>query len=149
MATTSSKFLTEAESAAWHGMLTAHARLIREMDRRLRAEHGLSVSEFDVLITLFNADRDGLRMTDLANAIVLSPAGLTHLVTRLERAALVVRQVDPGDRRSFRVRLTANGRGRLDAARTTHDAVIRTGFTGKLSTGQLKHLAGVWSALAD
>jgi hypothetical protein len=32
------------------------------------------VSEFDVLITLFNADRDGLRMTDLANATVLSLA---------------------------------------------------------------------------
>src|SRR2546427_7758124 len=110
MATSSSdKFLAGDELAAWQGMLTVHARLIRELDRLLRAEHGISVSNFDVLITLFNADRQRLRMSDLANAIVLTPAGLTHLITRLERDRLVERNIDPGDRRSFLVTLTDAG----------------------------------------
>src|SRR5215831_11952563 len=116
------------ELAAWQGMLAVHARLIRELDRRLRDGQGIGVSEFDVLITLYNASERGLRMTDLANAIVLSPAGLTHMVTRLERDRLVERNVDPDDRRSFLVRLTDLGRSKLTAARGIHNGLIREHF---------------------
>jgi len=139
--------LTGTELAAWHGMLTAHAALIRELDRQLRAVQGLGVSEFDVLITLFNGAERGVRMTDLAKAIMLSPAGLTHMVTRLERDRLVERAVDPADRRSFLVRLTPGGRARLDAARVTHNAVVRAQFTGRLTGAQLQQLARAWDAL--
>jgi len=139
--------LTGTELAAWQGMLAAHAALIRELDRQLRAAHGLSVSEFDVLITLFNGAERGMRMTDLAKAIMLSPAGLTHMVTRLERDRLVERAVDPADRRSFLVRLTPDGRARLDAARVTHNAMIRAGFTVRLTGAQLRQLASSWDAI--
>src|SRR5262249_24539207 len=116
--------LTGTELAAWQGMLAAHAALIRELDRRLRATHGLGVSEFDVLITLYNGAERGMRMTDLAKAIMLSPAGLTHMVTRLERDRLVERAVDPADRRSFLVRLTPGGRARLAAPPGTPNPLI-------------------------
>ena len=139
--------LTGIELAAWHGMLAAHAALIRELDQQLRAAHGLGVSEFDVLITLFNGAERGVRMTDLAKAIMLSPAGLTHMVTRLERDRLVERAVDPADRRSFLVQLTPDGRARHYAARVTHNAVIRAQFTARLNEGQLQELAGVWDTL--
>src|SRR5215469_13522289 len=139
--------LTGIELAAWHGMLATHAALIRELDGQLRAAHGLGVSEFDVLITLFNGAERGVRMTDLAKAIMLSPAGLTHMVTRLERDRLVERAVDPADRRSFLVRLTPDGRARLHAARETHNAVVRAQFTAKLTGGQLQQLASAWEAL--
>ena len=139
--------LTGIELAAWHGMLAAHATLIRELDGQLRAAHGLGVSEFDVLITLFNGAERGVRMTDLAKAIMLSPAGLTHMVTRLERDRLVERAVDPADRRSFLVRLTPGGRERLDAARATHNAVIRDRFTARLTGPQLRQLSGAWDAI--
>lgn len=139
--------LTETEIGAWHGMLAVHAAVIRELDRRLRADQGLAVSEFDVLITLVNAEDQRLRMTQLAASVMLSPAGMTHLVTRLERDGLVQRQVDAADRRSFFVGLTAAGRRRLDAARSTHDEVIRRRFTAKLSTDQLGGLAETWPAV--
>ena len=139
--------LAGVELAAWHGMLAAHAALIHELDGQLRAAHGLGVSEFDVLITLFNGAERGVRMTDLAKAIMLSPAGLTHMVTRLERDRLVARAVDPADRRSFLVRLTPGGRERLGAARVTHNAVIRGRFTARLTGSQLHQLSSVWAAL--
>ena len=69
------------------------------------------------------------------------------MVTRLERDRLVERAVDPADRRSFLVRLTPGGRARLDAARVTHNAVIRARFTAKLTGGQLEQLARSWDAL--
>ena len=139
--------LAGTELAAWHGLLAAHATLIRELDGHLRAAHGLGVSEFDVLITLFNGAERGVRMTDLAKAIMLSPAGLTHMVTRLERDRLVERAVDPADRRSFLVRLTPGGRDRLDAARVTHNAVIRNRFTARLTDPQLHQLSSAWDAI--
>jgi len=55
--------------------------------------------------------------------------------------------VDPADRRSLLVRLTPDGRERLDAARVTHNAVIRARFTARLTGAQLHQLAGVWDAL--
>ena len=139
--------LTGIELAAWHGMLATHAALIRELDGQLRAAHGLGISEFDVLITLFNGAERGVRMTDLAKAIMLSPAGLTHMVTRLERDRLVARAVDPADRRSFLVRLTPIGRERLGAARVTHNAVIRDRFTARLTGPQLHQLSSAWDAI--
>jgi len=139
--------LAGTELAAWHGLLAAHATLIRELDGQLRAAHGLGVSEFDVLITLFNGAERGVRMTDLAKAIMLSPAGLTHMVTRLERDRLVERAVDPADRRSFLVRLTPGGRDRVDAARVTHNAVIRDRFTARLTRPQLHQLSAAWDAI--
>ena len=139
--------LAGTELAAWHGLLAAHATLIRELDGQLRAAHGLGVSEFDVLITLFNGAERGVRMTDLAKAIMLSPAGLTHMVTRLERDRLVERAVDPADRRSFLVRLTPRGRERLGAARVTHNAVIRDRFTARLTGPQLHQLSSAWDSI--
>jgi len=139
--------LAGTELAAWHGLLAAHATLLRELDGQLRAAHGLGVSEFDVLITLFNGAERGVRMTDLAKAIMLSPAGLTHMVTRLERDRLAERAVDPADRRSFLVRLTPGGRDRLDAARVTHNAVIRNRFTARLTDPQLHQLSSAWDAI--
>src|SRR2546421_385420 len=143
------QFLGGTQLTAWHGMLTVHARLTRELDRRLRAGYGLGVGEVDVLITLFNAGEQGLRMADPAGAVKRSPAGLSHLVTRLERDRLVERRVDPADRRSFRVRLARAGRERLAGARVTHDDVIRAGFTGKVSDRQLRQLVQIWSAVLD
>ena len=131
----------------WGGLLRVHAQVVGELDRRLRAEHGLSVSEFDVLITLFNAPDRRLRMTDLAGAVMLSPAGLTHLVNRLALADLVARNVDGNDRRSFLVSLTPTGLERLDDARAAHNDVIRRLFLSRLSADQLRRLRETWAAV--
>src|SRR6516165_12164913 len=87
------------------------------------------------------------RSTSQSPRSPLASAGLTHMVTRLERDRLVERAVDPADRRSFLVRLTPGGRERLDAARVTHNAVIRDRFTARLSGPQLHQLSGAWDAI--
>jgi DNA-binding MarR family transcriptional regulator len=81
------------------------------------AAHGISVKEFDVLITLFNAPGGQLRMTDLAEQVLLTPSGVNHLVTRLERDGLVSRSVDKEDRRSTFAALTSAGHRRLRESR--------------------------------
>ena len=78
-----------------------------------------------MLITLFNAPDGRLRMAELAEQVVLSASGVTHLVTRLERDGLVQRIVDEDDRRSFFAALTPAGQQRLRDSRPTHNEVVR------------------------
>ena len=135
---------SDDELAAWQGMLTLYSRIMRDLDGGLLASHGISVHGFDVLITLFNAPDRRLRMTELAQRVMLSPSGLTRLVERLEQAHLVERQNDTRDARSFRAVLTDQGSQRLDEARTTHNAVIRSHFTDRLRLEELRELGAIW-----
>jgi len=64
-----------AEFSAWHGALQFTNRAMRAIDEALSAAHDISITEFDVLITLFNAPDSRLRMTELAERVVLTPSG--------------------------------------------------------------------------
>jgi DNA-binding MarR family transcriptional regulator len=128
---------------AWHALLQVSSRMLREFDRRLERVHGIGVREFDVLITLDRPDGDGLRMTELANAVMVTSGGLTRLVGRLEERGLVRREQDPDDGRSFFAMLTADGRAQLAAARATHDAVIAELLGSRLSAAEVGRLTTI------
>jgi DNA-binding MarR family transcriptional regulator len=139
------EFLRDDEVAAWQGLLETSGRVLRELDQRLRRAHGIAVGEFDVLITLFNAPDGRLRMAELARRVSLSPAGLTHLVVRLERERLVRRATDPEDRRGSYTVLTATGLARLNDARPVHNDVIRRLFLSRITAGDRRRLAAIWT----
>lgn len=85
--------------------------------------HGLRHGEFDVLATL---RRSGppytLTPSGLSATLMLSRAGMTNRLDRLETAGLVHRRLDPADRRSFLVTITDAGFTLVDAALTEHVA---------------------------
>jgi DNA-binding MarR family transcriptional regulator len=137
------------EHAAWHGLLQVHAVVVRELDRALVVNHRLQVREFDVLITLFNASEHRLRMSELAERVLLSASGLTRLVDRLERAGLAQRLADPADARSSYTVLTEAGLERLNRARETHNGVIRERMTNHLNREQLRQLGDCWSRIVS
>jgi DNA-binding MarR family transcriptional regulator len=137
------------EDQAWHGMLRTHALVVRALDERLARRHGLSVSEFDVLITLANAPGNERRMTELAGAVMLTPSGLTRLVTRLEREGLVRRRPAADDGRSFLAALTPEGKAKLEEARPTHNAVIRELFLDRLRDRDRSALGRAWRAVHE
>jgi DNA-binding MarR family transcriptional regulator len=143
------EYLSDAEFRAWHGSLQFTNTTTRALDEALSKAHGISVKEFDVLITLFNAPDGRLRMAELAEQVVLSPSGVTHLVTRLERDGLVQRIVDESDRRSFFAALTPAGHQRLRDSRPTHNEVIREHLTRRLTPNQLDALGTLWAKLAQ
>ncbi len=125
---------------AWHRLLQVARLVLRELDRRLDDEHRMRVTEFDVLITLDNAPGRRLRMTDLADAVMLSSGGLTRLVGRLEQRGFVARIQDETDARAFHATLTADGARRLAEARITHDAVIAELVSAHLSASGVAEL---------
>ena len=139
----------ELELDAWGGFLRTHATLVRELDEELTARHGLPLSSYDVLVQLDSAPDGMLRMSHLADAVLLSRSGLSRLVTRLETDGLLERSDCPSDARGAFAVITEKGRERLVDARATHRAGVRERFLDKLGERELRQLQRVWSRLLD
>jgi len=133
----------------WHRLLQVSSRVLRELDRALDGQDRISVTEFDVLITLDNAPDHELRMTNLARATMLSSGGLTRLVGRLEDRGLVRRDPDPDDARAFRAVLTSAGEQKLAEARITHDNVLARTIAPNVSAAELRSVEEVLEKLAE
>ncbi|MCW2777731.1 MAG: transcriptional regulator, MarR family [Frankiales bacterium] len=140
--------LTRGELAAWRSFLRAHATVTRRLEAELVAEHELPLASYDVLVQLSEAPQRALRMTDLAERVLLSRSGLTRLVDRLERDGLVTRQACPDDARGTLAVLTDAGLERLRAAWPTHLRGVAEHVTGKLSADELVVLEELLGRLA-
>jgi DNA-binding MarR family transcriptional regulator len=138
----------EVELAAWRGFLRAHAELVRELDAELEAAHGLPLSSYEVLARLAHASDRRLRMSTLADSVLLTSSGISRLVDRLARAGLVVRERCPSDARGLYAVLTERGLERWLAARATHRSGVRRRFLARFSDEELRVLAGFWQRLA-
>ncbi len=143
------EFLESDEWQSMNALLLLNRRVLSDLDAALQREHRLAVTEFDVLITLFNAEEERIGMSALADRVMLSPAGMTHLVTRLERDGLVQREPDPTDRRKFYAVLTDAGRRTLRVARRTHNQVLRNGLFAATSAADRRTLQRIWRRLSE
>ena len=112
----------------WRAFLDAHARITRRLDEELRAEHDLSLGEYDALLTIAEAPDRRIRMNQLADRVVLSKSGVTRLVDRLVADGLVVRDHCLSDARGAEAVLTGTGLNRLRAASRTHLRGIQAHF---------------------
>jgi DNA-binding MarR family transcriptional regulator len=115
---------------AWRSFIQAHARLLRRLDEELQAEHHLSLAEYDALLQLVNAPDRRLRMSVLAERVLLSRSGITRLVDRLVAAGMVERSACVTDARGAEASLTTNGLETLRAASRTHLGGVQRYFLG-------------------
>ena len=136
--------LTDLERGAWIGFLRAHHVLVAELDDELRRAHDLPLTSFDVLVQLDLSDDGQLRMSELADAVLLSRSGLTRLVERLESKGLLERRECTEDARGAYAVLTETGRERLAEARTTHLSGVRRLFLERFDEKELESLDGLW-----
>jgi DNA-binding MarR family transcriptional regulator len=94
------------------------------------------------------SERDGMRLTDLAEALHIAPRSATEVVDGLQERGLVGRTPDPGDRRAVLLHVTDEGRrirAEIEAARTADAAEL----FGRLSPGDRAELARILRALTD
>jgi len=99
MAERGTAWLTEPEQRSWRALINVTTGVLSVLDAELRAEHGLSLGEYEVLARLSEEPEHSLRMTDLAGRLRLSPSGITRRIDGLVRAGLVERRQCPSDRR--------------------------------------------------
>jgi DNA-binding MarR family transcriptional regulator len=135
------------ELRAWSNFLRAHAAIRRELDRELVTEHGLTISDFEVLYRLSNAPDRMLRRVDLAQNVLLTPSGITRLLDGLESCGLVKKEACSSDARVVYAKLTDKGQKRLDAASKDHLASVRDLFRERFSDEELETLAAMLERL--
>jgi DNA-binding MarR family transcriptional regulator len=141
--------LDKEELGAWRGLLRAHSALTRELDAELTREHDLPLSSYEVLLFLNDSGDGRMRMSELAESVLLSRSGLTRLVDRLERQGLLKRERCESDARGLFAEITPEGRRVFDAARQTHLAGVRKLFLSHFSRAELRTLGALWQKLDD
>jgi len=126
--------------AAWRTFLRAHARVVRDLENELQSEQHLALTDYDVLVQLAGADERRLRMSELADALLLSRSGATRMVDRLVAEGLVERITCESDRRGQWASLTDAGYRRLRDASPIHLRGVAEHFLDRLSADDLAGL---------
>ncbi len=137
--------ITRLANEAWEAMFRAQATLAREFEHA--GDWGdFPPREYGLLYALAGV-KDGLRITDLIDDVLLTQAGVSRLVARLHKRGLVERLDDPDDGRACRIVLTEEGRAmqrRLGRMHARHVAAV---MTRALDSEQLETLRTLSRAL--
>ncbi|WP_129306187.1 MarR family transcriptional regulator [Streptomyces sp. L2] len=129
-------------------LMRAQATLVRRFDARLGGLHGVSLSDFTLLLRLGQAPGGRMRRVDLAEALGLTASGVTRGLAPLERIGLVSREADARDARVAYAALTGTGRERLREMRATAEETAAEVFAAAAWTeSDLGALAGLLGRL--
>jgi DNA-binding MarR family transcriptional regulator len=135
--------------AAWLAFLEVSHRLDRAIEQQLRQDAGLSHAQYEILSRLESAPGGQLRMSELADVVIVSRSGLTYQVSQLERAGLVRRARCATDERGVLAVLTGAGRAALHRAAPGHVRLVRHYLIDALTPKQRSALAEGLSVARD
>ncbi|WP_226356805.1 MULTISPECIES: MarR family winged helix-turn-helix transcriptional regulator [unclassified Pseudonocardia] len=144
MLESSSSELSPEQWAYWDTWMTAQRLLLREVDRSLQRDFGISKTEFSILVTLYRARDTAVRVTDLAASLDWEKGRVAHQLTRMERRGLLERREAGAAGRRTGVALTDTGRDVAVRAITGHGATIRRLALDRLSPDAAAAI-GAWS----
>ena len=142
-----SLWLNDREMAAWRSYIETNGDLSAALERDL-AEHGLTLGDYQVLVYLSEAEDDSMRMCDLADALQLSPSGLTRRLDGLVGTEHVTRRPSPHDGRVMMAVLTDAGRELLTRTAPHHVRSVRRHIFDHLTEEQVDAMASIFEAIA-
>ncbi len=132
---------TDTSISAWVSLMGAHAAMTRSFNADLQASHGMTVMDFEALRRLDAAEDGAMRRVDLAQAIGLTPSGITRLLEGLEKMDLVCRRVCDSDARVSYAAITDSGRTALLRASEEHLAALVALFDERYTADEIARLA--------
>lgn len=130
-------------------LLGAHATLTRELSARLVEEHGLTMSEYEVLFLLSREPEHAMRRVDLSREVRLSPSGITRMLDRLEVTGLVKKGHCAQDARVTYAVLTDAGIKKLHECAPAHYEAVERLVGERLSAGEIESLSKLLGRLSD
>jgi DNA-binding MarR family transcriptional regulator len=138
--------MTDDGTADLGDLLMRAARTLRRRFGDVLAPWELSPHQARALRVV--TGRDGVRLSDLADALHIAPRSATEVADGLQERGLVERTPDPGDRRAVILRPTGEGRrirAEIDAAR----AADATELFARLPAADRAHLARILQTLTE
>jgi len=143
------RWLTKEQQAHWRSWLAASTVLREQLSRELQDLHGLTMTDYEIMVRLSERETNAIRMSDLATLTLLSRSRLSHQIDRMEAAGLVSREVCPDDRRGQLAVLTNSGMKALEAAAPDHVEGVRKHFVDVLTDAEYKALGSAAKKIAD
>jgi DNA-binding MarR family transcriptional regulator len=113
----------------WLRLLACSTDIETEIRKRLRTQFGMTLARFDYLAQL-HRHPDGLRMSALSRFLMVTGGNVTGLTDELEKDGMVRRDAEPGDRRSYRLALTPQGRKAFEKIASEHERWVVELFGG-------------------
>jgi DNA-binding MarR family transcriptional regulator len=141
------RWLDAAQQHNWRAFVDGSIRLNEIMDRDLKSRHGLSISEYEILVRLSEAPDRRLRMAELAEHASQSRSRLSHTCSRLESQGLVTRDNCPNDKRGVYANLTDEGYAALERAARDHVETVRTYFVDLIEPEDLAAIGRAFAAV--
>jgi DNA-binding MarR family transcriptional regulator len=113
----------------WLRLLTCTQLVEKQVRTQLRERFDTTLPRFDLMAQLERAP-DGLKMNELSRRMMVTGGNVTGITDQLVAEALVERIDVEGDRRAYRVRLTAKGRKQFHDMARQHESWIVEAFSG-------------------
>ena len=135
------------ELELWRSFVRVHATVHRRLEADLMDKHGLPLAWYEVMARLVEAEGHKLRMSELAEQVMLSPSGLTRLVDRLIAEGLLRREPAERDGRGYNAVLTDEGYEVLRSATGTHLRGVREYVIRKFTPDELRFFNEFFSRL--
>jgi len=129
---------SKASLRLWLRLLSCSMVIERRIRTRFEEEFQTTLPRFDVLAAL-EREPDGLTMSQLSAALLVSNGNVTGIVNRLIEELMVVRTVESDDRRIATVRLTRKGREAFQRMARGHEKWIESMFAG-VTDSQMEQL---------
>jgi DNA-binding MarR family transcriptional regulator len=143
------RWLDAAQQRDWRAYIEGSARLADLLDRDLKAKHGLTTAEYEILVRLSEAPDRRLRMAELADSVSQSRSRLSHTVARLESKELVVRGMCGDDKRGVNAELTDKGFAFLEQAARDHVTTVREYFVDVIDSEDLEAIGRAFRAISE
>jgi DNA-binding MarR family transcriptional regulator len=140
---------TSAAIEVFVRLVRASAAVTRQLSAQLSADHGLSINDYEALLSLARAPDSRMRRVDLANGLLLTAGGVTRLLDGLERDGFVAREECASDRRVSYAVLTEAGRDKLREASKSHTRQIRELLGDLYDDAELAQLVRLLDRLPD
>ena len=128
---------------AWAALLQVHAALVPALDKEVQGQTGLPLTWYDVLLELAAEPAGRLRMTDLAERVVLSRSRVSRLVDELASRGLITKEEHPDDRRSAYAAITKAGLAEFRSTAPVYLRAIEFQFASNLTDEDLALLERV------
>jgi Transcriptional regulators len=124
--------VSPADWELWRAFRSMGEQLSRELDRQLQRDAGLSQADYGILVSLFEAPSQRLRMGELGELLAWEKSRVSHQVARMETRGLVRRVECDSDGRGTWVTLETDGKRALLGAMREHATAIRDLFLEQL-----------------
>ncbi|WP_369370906.1 MarR family winged helix-turn-helix transcriptional regulator [Promicromonospora sp. Populi] len=141
-------WLTEEQQGSWRHYLEGTARFVEALGAVHDRTLDLSLGEYSLLVQLSEAPERTMRMSTLADGLVLSRSRLTHTVSRMEARGLVRRCAAQGDRRGVNCTMTDAGYAALEAAAPGHVTAVRRIMVEALEPEEFELLGRIMAKVA-